>query len=565
MTTVGAYLAERLTQAGLSDFFGVPGDYNLILLDQLIRRPGLRMIGCCNELNAGYAADGYARVKGFSMVAVTFTVGGLSLLNAVAGAYSDDLSLLVVSGGPNSGDAPAGRRVHHTIGERELDQASRCFEPVVRKVLAIRRMADAAEMIDEAVSLCLGERKPVYLEIACNLADAELPAPAPMVLPPPKSRSGPSSLAAAVEAAASRLASAVSPVMVAGVKLRSQGAAASFKKLANALACPVAVMPDAKGLFSESSAAFLGTYWGAAGSPGCADIVEASDGRIFAGPLFNDYTTTGWTARLGLETAIVAGPQSVGVAGIEFREVELGEFLERLAERVPRRSAKPPSGRPERAAPDDADPGAPLTARELRRQVQALLNAGTELVVETGEAWFLGQKLRLPDGAAYRVQMQYGSIGWSVGAALGVSLGAGRGRRVVALIGDGSFQMAAQELSTMIRCGADPIIFLLNNRGYTIEVEIHDGPYNRIKNWDYAGLMNAFGAGEDGGLGLRAGTGAQLSDAVGRARTHAGPVLIECALGRDDCDPEMLAWGRRVAAANSRPAPGTLALGEGQG
>ena len=553
--TLGAYLATRLTQAGLDDFFGVPGDYNLILLDELIKRPGLRMIGCCNELNAGYAADGYARVRGFSMVAVTYTVGGLSVINAAAGAYSDDLSLLILSGGPNTNDAPAQHLVHHTIGEKDLGQCSRCFEPVVRKVFVVRHLDDATQMIDEAVTLCLRDKKPVYLEIACNLAAAEVPAPAPLTLPPAKRRSDPASLAAAVEAAAGRLERSVKPVLVAGAKLRPQGAAASFKKLADALACAVAVMPDSKGLFPESHRGFIGTYWGAVSGPNCAGIVESSDCQIFAGPAFNDYTTVGWTALIDRANSIHAGPHSVEVAGARFQDVELDDFLESLSSRAPERNASLTAyarlpATPAVPLPIAAD--APLSTIELRRRLQNLLNAGTQLIVETGDSWFNGQKLNLPDGAGFHVQMQYGSIGWAAGATLGISLGAGPKKRVVSLIGDGSFQMAAQEISTMIRCRANPIIFLLNNRGYAIEAEIHDGPYNKIKNWDYAGLVDVFNAGEGNGLGLKAGTGAELASAVDRAERHDGLVLIECSLGRDDCTAELLEWGGRVAAANSR-------------
>src|SRR5580698_4722158 len=87
-TTVGGHLANRIVQAGTRDFFTVPGDFNLVLLDQFLKQPGLRMIGCCNELNAGYAADGYARATGgLSVVVVTYMVGGLSVINAAAGAY----------------------------------------------------------------------------------------------------------------------------------------------------------------------------------------------------------------------------------------------------------------------------------------------------------------------------------------------------------------------------------------------------------------------------------------------------------------------------------------------
>ena len=98
-STVGTYLATRLEQVGVRDYFVVPGDFNLILLDQILENPRLRMIGCCNELNAGYAADGYARSNGVAAMVVTYSVGGLSALNAVRGAYSEDSPVIVIVGG----------------------------------------------------------------------------------------------------------------------------------------------------------------------------------------------------------------------------------------------------------------------------------------------------------------------------------------------------------------------------------------------------------------------------------------------------------------------------------
>ncbi len=555
-TTLGGYLATRLAQAGLRDFFGVPGDYTLVLLDELIKNPDLRMISCCNELNAGYAADGYARVQGFGMVTVTYMVGGLSVINAVAGSYSDDLPVLVVSGGPNSNDEAAHHLLHHTIGEKELYQSSECFKPVVRKAIVIRHFDDATAKIDEALTTCLRDRKPVYLEIACNLAAAKVPAPGPLVFPPAAGKSDSSSLTAAVDAAVAHLGHSVKPVLLAGVKLACTGAREPFAKLADALGCAVAVMPNAKGLFPESHPGFTGTYWGEVSSPDCAEIIESSDCQIFAGPIFNDYTTTGWTALINHAKSITADPDTVTVAGVPFFNVRLADFLEALAARAPKKDAslvafKRLHEKPTAVIPASED--SPLSLRELRAHVQALVGADTHLVVETGDSWFNGQKLTLPDGAGYHFQMQYGSIGWSTGATLGVSLAAGAHKRVIAMIGDGSFQLTAQEVSTMIRYQANPIIFLLNNRGYTIEVEIHDGPYNNIKNWDYAGLVGVFNAGEGNGLGLRATTSAELASAIDKAKKHDGLVLIECALDRDDCTKELLEWGSRVAKANSRP------------
>jgi pyruvate decarboxylase len=193
---------------------------------------------------------------------------------------------------------------------------------------------------------------------------------------------------------------------------------------------------------------------------------------------------------------------------------------------------------------------------ELIRQIRPLVTANTAVIAETGDSWFNGMKLKLPSGARFEIEMQWGHIGWSVPAAFGYAVGAPN-RRVIALIGDGAFQLTAQEVAQMIRLKLPVIIFLINNHGYTIEVEIHDGPYNNIKNWDYAGLIKVFNA-EDGlGRGLRANNGGELAEAIKVAlANHDGPTLIECVIGRDDCTSDLISWGHLVAQANGRrPRP----------
>src|ERR1700751_5834672 len=161
--------------------------------------------------------------------------------------------------------------------------------------------------------------------------------------------------------------------------------------------------------------------------------------------------------------------------------------------------------------------------------------------------------LRLPAKARFEIEMQRGSIGWAVPATFGYAVGASS-RRTIALIGDGSFQLTAQEVAHMIRRKLPVIIFLINNHGYTIEVEIHDGPYNNIKNWDYAGLIQAFNAEDGHGRGLRATNGRELEAAIKAALANReGPTLIECVIARDDCSADLISWGRQVAKANARP------------
>jgi pyruvate decarboxylase len=195
----------------------------------------------------------------------------------------------------------------------------------------------------------------------------------------------------------------------------------------------------------------------------------------------------------------------------------------------------------------------PLTRKEVSRRVQMLLTPKTTLFVETGDSWFNGIQLHLPHGADFEVEMQWGHIGWSIPASFGYALDK-RDRQMVVMIGDGSFQVTAQEVSQMVRYNLPIIIFLMNNRGYTIEVEIHDGMYNRIKNWDYAALVEAFNSTHGHAIGIRADTVGELAAAVKKAQAHGnGPTLIECTIHQDDCSRELITWGHFVAEANARP------------
>lgn len=555
-TTVGTYLASRLQEIGLKHFFAVPGDYNLVLLDEFLKNPELEMIGCCNELNAGYAADGYSRATGgASAVVVTYSVGGLSLLNAVAGAYAEDLPLIAISGGPNTNSEAEYEVLHHTLGKVDYDYQREIFKRVTTAAVVVRNPAEAPRQIDETIATALRTRKPVYIEVACNILGAEISPPNPIGIEGPPA-SDPVSLERAVDHASELLGNAVKPVLVAGVKMRPWSAVGAFQKLADVSGFAVGVMPNAKGLFDESHPAYMGTYWGPVSSEGCAETVESSDLCVIAGGTFTDYTTCGHAALLNPTNMIEVTPDSVRMPGKTFNNVAMADFLAALAEKVkPNETSLAAFNRirPEPKATLAVAGDSPLSTRQLFGSIQSMLDENSTVIAETGDSWFNGINLELPSGAAFEIQMQYGSIGWAVGATMGYAMGAGDSRRVISLIGDGSFQLTAQELSTMIRYQLRPIIFLINNGGYTIEVEIHDGPYNTIKNWDYAGLMKVFSAEDGNGWGCRATTGDELDSAIEHAYGHDGPSLIEVMIDRDDCSKDLLEWGARVARNNGRP------------
>ncbi|KAF2282320.1 hypothetical protein GH714_043849 [Hevea brasiliensis] len=396
--TLGHHLARRLVQVGVSDVFSVPGDSNLTLLDYFIGEPGLNLVGCCSELNAGYAADGYARAKGVSACAVTFTVGGLSILNAIAGAYSQDLAVICIVGGPNSNDygAKTSSPHHRIVG---------------------------------------------FLPGASVLSGSHLPSSKPFQY----LMSNHMALEVAVEAAAEILNKAVKPVLVAGPKLR---------------------VAKARNAFID------------------AEIVETADASLFAGPIFDDLSSVGHSLVFNKRAAIIAEPERVIIPNMPvFWRVPLKNFLEKLAKRLDHNTSAYENYQricvPE-ALPLQSDPSEDLKTNIMFGHMQKMLLGDMILLADAGDAWFQCQKLKLPEGC--------GCNSWVAQAE--------PDKRVIAVIGDGSFQMAPQEVSTMLRWGHNSIIFLINNGGYTIEVEIHDGPYNVIKNWSYAGLVNTIQNGE---------------------------------------------------------------------
>ncbi|XP_024988906.1 pyruvate decarboxylase 1 [Cynara cardunculus var. scolymus] len=558
--SLGGHLARRLVQIGVKDVFSVPGDFNLTLLDHLIAEPGLNLVGCCNELNAGYAADGYARANGVGACVVTFTVGGLSVLNAIAGAYSENLPVICIVGGPNSNDYGTNRILHHTIGLPDFSQELQCFRTVTCAQAVVNNLEDAHELIDTAISTALKESKPVYISIGCNLPAIPHPTfarePVPFFIPPISSN--PLGLEAAVEETAKLLNKAVKPVIVAGCKLRVAKAQKAFEEFADASGYPVAIMPSAKGLVPEHHPNFIGTYWGAVSTNFVGEIVESADAYIFVGPIFNDYSSVGYSLLIKKEKSIIVQPNRVTIGhGPSLGWVFMADFLSALAKKLKKNSTAlenyqrifVPNGVPLRYEKDE-----PLRVNILFKHIQEMLSGETAVIAETGDSWFNCQKLRLPENCGYEFQMQYGSIGWSVGATLGYAQAA-KDKRVIACIGDGSFQVTAQDISTMIRCGQKTIIFLINNGGYTIEVEIHDGPYNVIKNWDYTGLVDAIHNGQGKCWTCKVRTEEELVEAIATATgAHKDSLcFIEVFVHKDDTSKELLEWGSRVSSANSRP------------
>ena len=565
-TTIGKYLASRLEEIGLKYYFTVPGDYNLTLLDELISNKNMQYVGNCNELNAAYAAEGYARANGAGAMITTFNVGAFSALNGIVGAYAERLPVIFVCSAPNSNDIFSNRFVHHSIATHDFSYQ---YEMIKRVTCAAERILyaeNAPAQIDNAIRTAIRERKPAYIEIPANLSTAKCSAPQPLLLDAPVGGNTPlpvneAALNAAIKAIAEQLNKAEKPVLLAGPHLRSFGAVDAFRRLAEALGCAVAVLPNAKSFFPEDHPQFIGVYLGKVSSPGCDAIMEWSDMVLSVGGVFTDYSTVGWTMALPeREKMIDVRAWDVQLPEADFTNVPMAQVLDGLVAHVNANKTTLEQfnrdnqiGEVVDYTPQAAD--ARLSRAEMVNQIEhKLIDADTTLIVETGDSWFNGMYMRLPNGAGFEIEMQYGSIGWSLPASLGYALGDQPERRVVLMIGDGSFQLTAQEISKMIELKQEIIMVVVNNYGYVIESAIHEGPYNYYQNWDYAALMKAFNGKDGKGLGLTATTAGELNDAIMQAKAHkGGPVLIECQIDHDDYTKQLITWGSAAAEANARP------------
>jgi TPP-dependent 2-oxoacid decarboxylase len=536
MPTIAEQLLDRLAEAGVRHVFGVPGDYNLRLLDAIEAHPRLEWVGTANELNAAYAADGYARVRGIAALVTTYGVGELSALNGVAGSFAESVPVLMIAGAPATAVQDAGLPVHHSLLDGDFDVFARAFAAVTCAAGRITA-ANATAEIDRVLGRVLDEGRPGYLMLPSDLADEPAqrgypPAP-PLPVPAP----------AFAERAGALLAGAGRVVVLADHLARRHKAPLAALIRAGGLAC--ATLAPAKSLLDETDPGFLGLYMGAASEPGVRDAVESADVVIGAGLRLIDLSSGGFSAHLDPDRLIDVQPAHAIVAGERFDGIPMSEALGTLTRLVGRHASPAPAGHNGAGAL-----AGPLTQTAFWHRLGGFLRERDLIAADQGTPFFGLLGVRLPAGADVIAQPIWASIGYALPALLGAQLAA-PGRRGVLVIGDGAFQMTAQELGTFARHGVTPVILLLNNHGYTVERAINgpDAGYNDVARWDWARVPAAFGAGPEA-LVARASTRTGL-DAALDAVTPGTLAFIEVVLARDDVPPMLSHIARTIARSNA--------------
>ena len=537
ITTVAGYLLTRLAEAGVRSVFGVPGDYNLPILDAIADRPGLAWIGMATEQGAGYAADSYARQRGLGALVTTFGVGELSAMNAIAGACAESVPVVHIVGTPALAARESSASLHHNLpgprlrsfrpdggrGHRGPGRPARRHRPGGDRPGAEHRAAHLAAGVPDDSRR---RRRPAGTRPGRAAAQAgREPDPA---------------VAAAFTGRARRvLATADSASLLVGHLAARHRVTAQVRDLAIAGDLPVAVLSMAKGGFPESDPRFAGLYAGPASAKRARVAVEDAGVLITAGVTLAD-TVLGGAHQLPGGRRIDLAPEQASIDGTVYPGVGLRQSLAILAAAV--QSMPPHAGLSDLPAPEAAPDarGGRLTQRSLWARVQDLLQPGDLLIADQGTAFYGAAGLTVPDGAQLIGQPLWASIGWSVPAALGASLAA-PDRRVVLVAGDGALQQAAAELGTLLGQGLAPVVIVLDNGGYATERAMGDpeAGYHEIPAWDWTTLAAAVDPASSA-VALRVTTSDELAWALNAAHYHTAagrPVLIEAVLGADDVPP----------------------------
>ncbi len=530
------YIVQRLADEGITDCFGVPGDYAFPVCDAVDRNPKIRWVGCSNELNASYAADGYARVRGAAMLSTTYAVGELSAINGVMGAKAERSLVYHVVGMPSHQNELLRKKMHHTFGDGVFGN----FVDISAQAACCHAVINPDNCVIEMERVILEARRnnqPAYIVVPGDYALAPF---TPTEVSPVALKSGEASLKKAVAALAEKIRSAKSIVAFPAFILSRVGLQKEAKQAIEALGCPFATTTMEKCVIDESHPQFAGVYAGAASTEKTRQIVEDAELVLDLGGIsLNDETTAGFSERLDPARFVSVGLNDVRIGQQVIANVRIVDVLGAIAKlKSPLPSFKRTS---EQAQPVTGKPSDKITMEQLYPRYAAFIRPGDNVVLESGSSTLGLAPETLANDVQVHIQMLWGSIGWATGATFGIAL-ANANRRTVLITGEGSHQLTANEIGNMGRYDAKPIIFVLNNDGYMVERALEPYPdwsYNDLAKWRYADLPRALGCAD--WVTARVETLGELDAAMKAARESKSGAYIEIIGGRMDM-PKTLAY-----------------------
>jgi Pyruvate decarboxylase and related thiamine pyrophosphate-requiring enzymes len=528
---LGEFLFECLYRRGVRYSFGIPGDFALPTFTWL-EKSKIRSITMTHEPAAGFAADAYARVNGIGLVCVTYCVGGLNVLNAIAGAYAEKSPVVIISGAPGRKDREKDPLLHHKV--KTFETQRRIYDEVTVASTVLLDEQRAASEIVRCVEACLRHKRPVYIEIPHDIVDRKIPITG--ISPAVTQHSDPHTLAAALSETLSLLRAAKKPVILAGVELARYCAARLIVRMAEKMNIPIAADLLSKSAVPENHPLYLGVYGGAMSSDEhVRKYVESADLVLMLGTFITDMSMGFYTAKLDRRRTVLATSERTSVQYHRYDSIEFGDFLEALsAAKIKPKRFKHPNPQALPAPLKNSERSDALTMVDIFRILSLHLDERCCVIADVGDAIFGAVGIRSARQAQFIAPAYYMSMGFAVPASVGVAM-ASPALRPYVLVGDGAFQMTGVEISTAVRLGLNPIIIVLNNGGYGTMRRIRDGCFNTIAQWDYTKVCGLVSAGEC----ITASTKGEFDAALSRAQKSNRVYLIELKIPRNDVSDQL--------------------------
>jgi indolepyruvate decarboxylase len=491
MATVASFLIERLENAGIKHIFGVPGDYVLKFYDHLFKSD-IELINATDENHAGFTADAYARVQGSGCICVTYSVGALKVANAVACAYAEKSPLVIISGAPGIKEREDGVLLHHTV--RSFDSQREIFKNITCASIILDNPATAGYEIDAAFEALNHNKLPIYIELPRDIAEKPIKYDVGMGTPT-SPKSDLEVLDEAVEEVVGWINEAENPVILAGVEVARFDLGQQLIKFAEKTNIPVTTTLLAKSVVSETHPLFAGIYAGSASQEGVQELVEGSDCLLMFGVLLTDMTLSFQPKKFDKRQVAYCSVSELKIKNHTYTDVVFSDFCKDLFKQEVKVFDDPIVQHQKETKKFIPQRGAKITVKRLFEKINSTLDEDMAILADIGDSLFGAADLVVHDSNQFLSPAFYTSMGSAIPGALGVQVAKPELRPIV-IVGDGAFQMSCTELSTVVDRGLNPIIFVINNGGYTTERFLLDGPFNDIRKWEYDKITEMLGGGK---------------------------------------------------------------------
>ncbi len=506
---LGEQLLYGLKEHGISEIFGIPGDFALPFFKVIEESNILPAYYLSHEPAVGFAADAAARIHGKpSVAAVTYGAGGFNMVNPIASAYAEKSPVVVISGGPGHSDKATGLLVHHQA--KTLNSQLNVYKEVTCDQVILDDLEKAPEQIARVLENCKKHSRPVYIEIPRDkvfLPCGKVPSPKKNLWEPLKE-----ALDACANDVLEKLENAKNPVLVAGVEVRRYALEKEVAKLARLLDLPVVTTLMGRGLFAEEKGINLkGTYLGSGGDKEIRRLVEKADVPFLLGVLLNDNNFALSGKSIDFRNVLLASDGECSMGYRSYSDIPLEHLIKLLIKKL--RAKKKTETKVN--VKDTFEQGFICDDKICKpNDVAILLNdlfkskGKMPIASDMGDCFFTTLDIMYTPLVAPGF---YATMGFGIPAGIGLQIATKQ--RPLILVGDGAFQMTGWELLNLPRYDLNPIVLVFNNASWEMLRTFQpESDFNNLPNLDFSMIANALG-----GKGLKARTRTELKESLDTA------------------------------------------------